>query len=355
MERVEEATEDLIRLLESASDAGSRRRAATALLGHEAVAEVSLRSDFRSRLRARFVAESDLHVASLLRRIESRARMRERSIPDGGTAADPSLDDEDLTTLREEIRRVAVLHDRARSGQDTFSARFDVLDLHRRGGMSVVLEAVRIEDGRRVAVKRLREDVAGRADIVERFRREAGVMERLQHPRIVRLLEWGGDGSELYLVLDWMPGGSLAERWAEAGVRERLGWLADAAEGLAFAHAMGVVHRDVKPSNILIDAEGRARLTDFGLARSWGETSLERPGSILGTPPYIAPEQRARPAEAGPAADVYALGMVVGHLIHESQQSAEVRTILERATAADPVVRPTAGRVRDALSHWIGG
>lgn len=354
MQSAAQAPADLVRLIESAHDAESRRRAATALLARDAVAEVSLRSDLRTRLRVRFLAEPDLRVAALLRRIENRVRMRESSIADSGAASDSVLDEVGLETLREEVRRAALLHDRVRQGGDSFAARFDVVGLHRRGGMGVVLEAFRVEDGRHVAVKRLHDELAGRRDIVERFRREAAVLERLRHPRVVPILEWGGDGAELYLVLDWMPAGSLGERWAEASVRERTGWLADAAEGLAFAHAMGVVHRDVKPSNILIDAEGRARLTDFGLARSWGETSLERPGAILGTPPYMAPEQRLRPDEAAAAADVFALGVIISELTAEAAAPQEVRAVFERAVACDPAMRPSAVRVRDALLRWMG-
>jgi len=221
--------------------------------------------------------------------------------------------------------------------------------------MAVVLEALRLEDGQRVAIKRLLDELIGRPSIVERFRREAAVLERLHHPRIAQLLEWGAVEDRLYFVLEWMPGGTLGERWPESSHLQRIRWLAGAAEGLAFAHAMGVVHRDVKPSNILIDAEGRARLGDFGLARTWGEPSLTRQGALLGTPPYIAPEQRAAPDDAGPPADVYALGMIARDLDPSSGAPRDVAAILGTATTADPVLRPSAARVQDALLRWSGG
>jgi serine/threonine-protein kinase len=220
--------------------------------------------------------------------------------------------------------------------------------------MAVVLEAVRVEDGQRVAIKRLPEELSDRSSLVERFRREAAVLERLHHPRIAPLLEWGAAGDQLYFVLEWMPGGSLGERWPGSSQEQRIRWLADAAEGLAFAHAMGIVHRDVKPSNILIDADGRARLADFGLSRTWGEPSLMRPGAVLGTPPYIAPEQKAAPDDAGPPADVFALGMIARDLDFSGNAPADVAAILARATAADPVVRPSVVGVRDALLRWTG-
>jgi serine/threonine protein kinase len=164
-----------------------------------------------------------------------------------------------------------------------------------------------------VALKVLRPELAIDEMYRRRFLREVRIAQELRHPHLVEVLEAGIDGGTVYLVARYVPGRSLARLLVEDGplpmpqlVRTALG----VASGLDELHRQGIVHRDVKPSNILIDAQGRAMLTDFGLARHVAETVLTSYGLVLGTLDYIAPERLAGGA-ATPASDVYSLGCVV--------------------------------------------
>src|SRR3954454_1188293 len=192
-----------------------------------------------------------------------------------------------------------------------------------RGGMSEVYAAEDLELGRRVALKLLAPD----ADSA-RFEREARAVAALAHPNVMQLYDYGEDHERPYMVLEYVPGGTLEERLAEANgeplpdEESRL-IAAGVAAGLAHAHARGVVHRDLKPANVLFDEEGRPKLADFGIARmAAGEGTLTEAGTVLGTAAYISPEQ-AMGSPATPASDVYSFGvmlyrMLTGRLPFES-------------------------------------
>ncbi|MBI3272945.1 MAG: protein kinase [Planctomycetes bacterium] len=191
-------------------------------------------------------------------------------------------------------------------------ARYQVLAELGRGGMGVVYRVLHPDLGREMALKRI---LGLDPERVQRFQREAEVTTSLNHPGIVRVYDVGSDGSDPYLLMDLLPGPGL-DRWLRQShaPREIAAMGARVARALGFAHAQGVVHRDVKPSNVLLDAQGNPVLTDFGLARRFGEEAghLTRSGAILGTPAYMAPEQASgHVRELGPASDVYALGAVL--------------------------------------------
>jgi hypothetical protein len=181
-----------------------------------------------------------------------------------------------------------------------------------RGGMGVV-DLARAPDGAEVALKRL--TLHGSADDIARARqriaREAEVLTRLRHPNIVGLLDVLDDGADITLVMPYLTGGTLADRVTRHGPApaEEVERLADDLSGaLAEAHRAGVVHRDIKPGNVLFDAEGVPHLADFGVASSREHTEgLTAVGTVVGTPGFMAPEQ-ARGEVAGQAADVFALG-----------------------------------------------
>jgi eukaryotic-like serine/threonine-protein kinase len=182
-----------------------------------------------------------------------------------------------------------------------------------RGAMSSVLLADDLELARQVAVKLL----APTADR-ERFDREARAVAALAHPNIAALYDYGSADDRPYMVLEYLPGGSLEDR-----MQDRDGPLQDdetrtvarqVAAGLAHAHARGLVHRDLKPANILFDAEGRAKLVDFGIARVLDSHTLTEAGTVLGTASTISPEQAAG-EPAGPASDVYSFGVVLFRLL----------------------------------------
>jgi eukaryotic-like serine/threonine-protein kinase len=180
------------------------------------------------------------------------------------------------------------------------------------GGMSEVWEATDAELDRKVAVKLLAFD----ADPA-RFDREARAAAGLAHPNVCALYDYGDADGRRFMVLELLPGGSLDDRiGAGRPLRddETRRIAAEIAAGLAHAHQRGVVHRDLKPANVLFDAEGRAKIADFGIARTRGATGLTEAGTVLGTAAYISPEQ-ARGDQATPSSDVYAFGVILFRML----------------------------------------
>ena len=181
------------------------------------------------------------------------------------------------------------------------------------GGMGAVYRAVDETLGRQVAVKVLRRELADDPTFLERFRREARAAAGLSHPGVAGVYDYGELGGQPFIVMELVEGETLAERLAARG---RLPWREAFAIGeqvaaaLAAAHAHGLVHRDVKPANILLSRDGRAKVTDFGIAQAAQTVTLTRTGMVLGSANYVAPEQ-AKGGHVGPAADLYSLGCVL--------------------------------------------
>jgi eukaryotic-like serine/threonine-protein kinase len=187
------------------------------------------------------------------------------------------------------------------------------------GGMATVQLAFDTRLERNVAVKLLAEHLAEDAAFVSRFRREALAAARLVHPNIVQVFDFGLDESthRNFIVMEFVDGHSCAEMLREQGslpVDEAVEILAQSCRGLDYAHRNGVVHRDVKPGNLLRSREGSVKLADFGIAKAAEDSDITKVGSVLGTAAYLAPEQ-ARGEPAGPASDMYALGVVAYQLL----------------------------------------
>jgi eukaryotic-like serine/threonine-protein kinase len=187
------------------------------------------------------------------------------------------------------------------------------------GGMSTVHLAFDMRLERRVAVKLLAEHLAEDPTFVSRFQREAQAAARLVHPNVVQVFDSGLDerSGQHFIVMEYIEGSSCAEILRDQGwveVEEAASIVEQACEGLHYAHRHGVVHRDVKPGNLLRSLDGEIKLADFGIAKATEQSSITQVGSVLGTAAYLAPEQ-ARGEEAGPPADLYALGVVAYQLI----------------------------------------
>ena len=237
------------------------------------------------------------------------------------------------------------------------------------GGMSTVYLARDETLERWVAVKVLHREISDQPDQLERFRREARAVAQLSHPNVVAVIDAGEDGGYPYIVFEYVPGETLKARIDSVGrlpLDEAAAYAIEIGRGLAAAHAQRLIHRDVKPQNVLIDAEGRAKVTDFGIARSLESDGLTKTGRVLGTTDYVSPEQ-AMGHEVDSRSDIYSLGVLLYEMLtgeppfkaetvvgvamkhvhdpmpdtqtHRPDASAAVARVVERATSKDPAQR----------------
>src|SRR5437588_5120846 len=191
----------------------------------------------------------------------------------------------------------------------TIAERYEIEGRLGVGGMSTVVLAFDQRLERYVAVKLLAEHLADDSTFVSRFRREALAAARLVHPNIVQVFDFGFDEGQHqhFIVMEHVPGHSCAELLRDRGhldVDQAVEIIAQACRGLEYAHRNGVVHRDVKPGNLLVSDSDVVKLADFGIARATDQSSITQVGSVLGTAAYLAPEQ-ARAGEAGPQAHTH--------------------------------------------------
>ena len=232
------------------------------------------------------------------------------------------------------------------------------------GGMSTVQLAFDQRLERYVAIKLLAEHLADDPTFVSRFRREALSAARLVHPNIVQVFDFGFDerARQHFIVMEHVPGHSCAELLRDHGpmeVEQAVDVVTQACRGLDYAHRNGVVHRDVKPGNLLVSDSDVVKLADFGIARATDQSSITQVGSVLGTAAYLAPEQ-ARGEEAGPRADLYSLGVVAyqlmtGRLPYEASSLSELALNQQREPPAsvdelNPRVPP---ELADAISSAL--
>jgi len=185
------------------------------------------------------------------------------------------------------------------------------------GGMSSVYRALDETLERPVAIKLMNREIADESDQLERFRREARAVAQLSHPHIVGVIDYGEDQGRPYIVLEYVEGETLKERIRRNGgldVAEAVAYAIEVARALGAAHARHIVHRDVKPQNVLIDEEGSAKVTDFGIARSLDDDGLTADGRVLGTTDYVSPEQALGHAVTGQS-DLYSLGIVLFEML----------------------------------------
>ena len=194
-----------------------------------------------------------------------------------------------------------------------YGGRYEVLSRAGTGGMAEVYRARDDLLGREVALKVLSDRFAGDRSFVERFRREAQSAANLSHPNIVSLYDYGSDNGTYFIVMEYIDGRSLEDvvRAEGALLPERAAEIAaDIAQALHRAHKAGLVHRDVKPSNVMLTSNGQIKVTDFGIARalsSNGEQTVTQTGMVIGTASYLSPEQ-AQGSPVDERSDVYSLG-----------------------------------------------
>src|SRR6516225_6657472 len=230
------------------------------------------------------------------------------------------------------------------------------------GGMSTVYRALDETLQRRVAIKLMNREVTSDSDQLERFRREARAVAQLSHPHIVGVIDAGEDEGRPYIVFEFVDGETLKERIRRQGrlpVAEAVAYAIEIARALGAAHARHIVHRDVKPQNVLIDEEGSAKVTDFGIARTLTEEGLTMAGRVLGTTDYVSPEQALGQPVTGQS-DLYSLGVVLYEMLTgevpfkgENQVAVamkHVREILPDVQSKRPEVSSTLAAVVDTAT-----
>jgi eukaryotic-like serine/threonine-protein kinase len=315
------------------------------------------------------VAAAEASVAGVMDRSVAPASEWDQAV------ADRLVQDGLLTAFQ--ARELLAGRRRFRLGQYT------VLDEVARGGMGQVFRAEHAMMGREVAIKVLPRAKAT-DDSEAAFRREMRMLGRLDHENLVRAFDAGYDGMVYYLVTELVPGLDLKRHVVKQGPLDEVtaaSVIAQAARGLAYAHEQGLVHRDVKPGNLLVMPDGRVKVLDLGLAGSQLEEESSRLGRVVGTMDYIAPEQIRAPDDVGPSADIYALGCTLYYAVsgqvpfpggtrREKMQrhlsevpppvqqlvpglSGEFCQVIEAMMVKDPAARlRSAGEVVDRLRRW---
>jgi serine/threonine-protein kinase len=204
-----------------------------------------------------------------------------------------------------------------RSDRASLKGRYEIERTIGHGGMASVFAAYDQELDRPVALKLLADNLCGDEEAQERFKREARIAARLAHPNIVAIFDVGQDDGRPYIVMEYVEGKSLSALLQAEGPLSpdrAVALVRQACAGLEHAHEAGVVHRDVKPKNMLLRDDGVLKVADFGIARAAEVAGLTRVGDVVGSPPYIAPEQM-HGRDISPATDVYGLGVLLHHLI----------------------------------------
>jgi hypothetical protein len=227
-----------------------------------------------------------------------------------------------------------------------------------RGGMGTVYKAVQTSLNRPVALKVLPESISHDANYLARFEREARVIAQLSHPNIVQVHDMGKDPSGLYyIVMEFAEGGAIGFREKEPlSETTALDYAAQAAEGLFAAHSQDILHRDIKPDNLLLDKYGRVKIADFGLARAvHGSMDITGSGAALGTPAFMAPEQ-GMGADVDHRADVYSLGATLFAILtgeHPFEADSPISMMVQHANAPVPMIREHSPEVSEETEMVI--
>src|ERR687894_2922516 len=227
------------------------------------------------------------------------------------------------------------------------------------GGMSTVYRAFDTVLERQVAIKVMHREISTDPDQLERFRREARAVAQLNHPHVVGVIDAGEDDGTPYIVFEYVEGETLKQRIRRLGrlpIGEAVAYAIEIARALGAAHDRGIVHRDVKPQNVLVDEEGSAKVTDFGIARTLDQEQLTADGRVLGTTDYVSPEQALGHPVTGQS-DLYSLGIVLFEMLtgdvpfHGENQVAvamkHVREAMPDVQALRPEVPASLARVLD--------
>ena len=278
-----------------------------------------------------------------------------------GPHADPSTFDTDVAALLVERRHLTRFQaEQMLAGRRKLTlGQYRIIDAIGQGGMGQVFRAEHAMMGRVVAIKVLPR-AKSTPETEAAFQREIRMLGRLDHENLVRALDAGHDGKVYYLVTEFVPGLDLRKQVLRHGLLDEVAAasvITQAANGLAYAHEQGLVHRDVKPGNLLVTEDGRVKVLDLGLAGSVLESESTRLGRVVGTMDYMAPEQIRSADTAGPAADIYSLGCTL-YFALAGQVPFPGGTRQEKArrqlSETPPPIRQFAPDVSDAFVAVLG-
>jgi len=226
------------------------------------------------------------------------------------------------------------------------------------GGMGTVWEAADVVLGRRVAVKILSRPLASDERFVERFRREARAAAGLSHPNVAHIFDYGEDGDTRFIVMELLSGETLADRLLRQGrldPSEAAAIAAQVADALDEAHRAGIVHRDVKPANIMLTPDGGVKVMDFGIAAAGRSSSLTATGAMIGTATYMSPEH-ATGGRVTPASDVYSLAVVLYEMLTGArpfERDTPIATAMAHVNVDPPPIRDLAPWVPASLATAV--
>src|SRR5512136_956413 len=240
----------------------------------------------------------------------------------------------------------------------TFARRFEIIEEIGRGGMGSVYKAYDSKIREVVALKLLKPEIASDPEVIERFRNEIKLARQVAHRHVCRMYDIGEEWLSIYISMEYVPGEDLKSfirRSGHLNEAKAVGLAKQIAEGLAEAHRLGVIHRDLKPQNIMIDRDGNAKIMDFGIARSLHTRGVTGTGVIIGTPEYMAPEQ-AEGRDVDRRVDIYALGaimfeMVTGRVPFEGQTPLSIVLKHRSEPPADP--QTINAQISEGLSRII--
>ncbi len=233
---------------------------------------------------------------------------------------------------------------------------YQVVEELGRGGMAIVYKALQPSLRRYVALKVLPDYFQSDPEFVARFQREARAAAQISHPNVVTIYDVGEQAGVHYIAMEYLEGGSLLDRLARGPLspEEALQIVEQVGSALDFAHGRGLIHRDIKPANILFSADGRPKVTDFGIVRAGDTNRLTRAGTMLGTPEYMSPEQaEGRPVDH--RADLYALGVILYEMLtgrvpfHADTPHAIVYALLHRPPLPPRQLRPDLSPAVEAV------
>ena len=236
-------------------------------------------------------------------------------------------------------------------------SRYDLLNRLGTGGMGTVWRARDVRNGSEVAIKVLHQHLAADADYVRRFQREARVAASIDSPNVVKVLDSGRDGDSYFLVMEYVLGHTLSQEIQARHrftIEDSVAIAVSVAQGLLAAQAVGVVHRDISPQNVIIANDGTVKITDFGIARDLGATAMTATSMILGKPQYLAPEVATGHGQADIRSDIYALGVTLFQML-TGQVPFDAVTPFDVLKMQVDQAPPDLQALRPEVPPWLAG